>query len=274
MMNQMLDDTSALEFTTDYNWDNLSIGNQTNASSFFFGKETTFESVSSINLFGHRLPTINLTFDNLFKQKSLSISHSAKKHPEHSAVKAMNRESKIKTKEIHANDENEENIEKNPNANPNANAVNTPESVDSDYLSSEIECIQLNNVQSPPLQNDNRANLRTKPVTPKSKDDKDHKDFNVVRAGKLYEERKKQRMEELEKVERAKRKFHSKPAPNFRAIHAAQEQKKYERPMKVTIPTTPLAIKHDREIKQLWQKRVSFFLAPLISNQNFDELIK
>lgn len=125
-------------------------------------------------------------------------------------------------------------------------------------MSSEIESIQLNNVPSSPLRNNNRANLRTEPITPKAKDyKKDNKDFNVVRAGKLYEERKKQRMEELERIEREKRKFHSKPAPNFRAIHAAQEHNKIERPMKVTIPTTPLAIKHDREHKQRWQKRVS-----------------
>lgn len=170
----------------------------------------------------------------------------------------MKHEKKIKIKEInHAIDENDENIQINPNANPITNAVNIPESVDSAYVSSQIECIQLNNVQSSPLRNNNRANLRTKPVTPKTRDNKDNNVFNVVRAGKFYEDRKKQRLEELEKIEREKRKFHSKPAPNFRAIHAAQEHKKCERPMKVTIPTTPLAIKHDREIKLRWQKRVS-----------------
>lgn len=205
----------------------------------------------------------------MFNQKLLLISHSAQKHPEHSAIKAKKHESKIKSKETQANDENEENIESksnaNSNANPIANTVNTPVSVDSDYLSSENECIQLNNVQSSPLRNNNnRANLRTKPVTPKAKDDKDNRDFNVIRAGKLYEERKKHRMEELERIEREKRKFHSKPAPNFRAIHAAQEQKKCDRPMKVTIPKTPLAIKHDREIKQIWQKRVSILSVWLV----------
>lgn len=54
MMNQMLDDTSALDFSTDYNWDNLNIGNQTNASSLFFGKKITFLSVSSISHYTDR----------------------------------------------------------------------------------------------------------------------------------------------------------------------------------------------------------------------------
>lgn len=274
-MNQMLDETSALEFTIDYNWDNLRIGNETQDLFVFFGKN--FFCVFVINYmvmipfwpFGRQQLTSHLII--FFNQKHLFILHSAEKHPEHSAVKAKKQESKIKTEEMHANDENEEHIENNTNANPNA--VNTPKFVDSDYLSSEIERIRLNNIQSSPLQNNNRANLRTKPITPKAKDDKDNKDFNVVRAGKLYEERKKQRMEELEKVEREKRKFQSKPAPNFRAIHAAQEHKKSDRPMKVTIPTTPLAIKHDREIKQRWQKRVSSLSFFSFSNQNFVELM-
>lgn len=37
-MNQMLDETSALEFTIDYNWDNLRIGNETQDLFVFFGK--------------------------------------------------------------------------------------------------------------------------------------------------------------------------------------------------------------------------------------------
>lgn len=57
-MNQMLDDTSTLDFTTDYNWDNLSIGNHTNASSVFFGKKNIFKFLSSIIMvmiaFGHQ----------------------------------------------------------------------------------------------------------------------------------------------------------------------------------------------------------------------------
>lgn len=137
----------------------------------------------------------------------------------------------------------------------------SPGSIDSDYLSSEMEFIQNGNGCRSPLRNNNLPNLKTKERTPKQMDKvPETKDFNVVRVGKQYEQRKKARMEELERIEREKRKFRSKPAPNFSAIHAAMDNKRAEFQQKLTIPSTPLVVKHDREMKQLWQKRVSFLL--------------
>lgn len=83
------------------------------------------------------------------------------------------------------------------------------------------------------------------------------KEFNVVKFKELYEMRKKYKLKEIEQREREQRQFHSKPAPNFQAIHAQEERKKVQQPLKFTYPETPTVVRRHREAQERVQKKVS-----------------
>lgn len=158
------------------------------------------------------------------------------KHPQHS-FNEQNR------------NENRENIEHFDN---NAHSIKTED------ISSTFQSIHLADTLpiTSPLRSNINSNLLTKQRTPQPAN-QETKDFNVVRAGKLYEAKQKLRMEEKERIEREQRKFKSKKAPNFSAIHAALDQKKQKDDYQITVPHTPLVVKHNKEFKARWQKRVS-----------------
>lgn len=60
----------------------------------------------------------------------------------------------------------------------------------------------------------------------------------------------------IEQKERQQRQFHSKPAPNFHAIHTAVERKKIQHPTKYTCPETPTVVRRHREAQERLQKKV------------------
>lgn len=80
---------------------------------------------------------------------------------------------------------------------------------------------------------------------------------NVVRAGQIYEVKKKLRMEQLEKLEREMRRFHAKPAPDFSTIHAAQKRSTES---KITVPVTPRVVRTHRENLKKREAKVSILL--------------
>lgn len=82
------------------------------------------------------------------------------------------------------------------------------------------------------------------------------KEFNVVRFARIYDLKKKCKREAIEKQEREQRKFHSKPAPDFNAIHAATERKRQQQSPKITCPSTPSVLKRHREAQERLQKKV------------------
>lgn len=70
------------------------------------------------------------------------------------------------------------------------------------------------------------------------------------------------RFQQLEREKKA-REFHSKPAPNFRAIHAKREKKhKSEENLiqKVTLPETPMVVKRHREGREKRKQRLEQIL--------------
>lgn len=96
--------------------------------------------------------------------------------------------------------------------------------------------------------------LRAKPIESK----KPEREFNVVKYAKIYDGKKKAAMEAIDQKERAQRLFHSKPAPNFHAIHAAVECKRHQQPSKVTCPSTPSVLRRHTEKQAKLQKQVSY----------------
>lgn len=117
-------------------------------------------------------------------------------------------------------------------------------------FNSEIKENQENNQQNPifksPSSQQQKKNEATKPL----------KDFNVIKFSQLYEAKRKMKMQIIEQKERAQRQFHSKPAPNFQAIHTAVERKKVQNPVKFTCPETPTVIRRHREAQERLQKKV------------------
>lgn len=82
------------------------------------------------------------------------------------------------------------------------------------------------------------------------------KDFNVVKYGAVYEKKQKQRVALEDKRLKEQRMFTSKPAPNFNAIHAAQEQKRNQEPIRFTVPSTPKVLHRHREGVERMRKKV------------------
>lgn len=92
-----------------------------------------------------------------------------------------------------------------------------------------------------------RANAQPKPsAQPK-----------VYEFTKIYDEKKKQRLEKLQEKEKQQRQFHSHPAPNFRAIHAAAQRKKQQIPLPITCPSTPAVVKRHKEKQEQIKKLVN-----------------
>lgn len=109
---------------------------------------------------------------------------------------------------------------------------------------------------------------------------KNDKDFNVVRFVKIYDVKKREMLHAIQQKEREQRLFHSKPAPNFQAIHAAVERKRHQQAPKVTIPMTPIVLRRHAEKQVQLQKHVrhpsdlyfrfSFYLLLLhANNENY-----
>lgn len=133
------------------------------------------------------------------------------------------------------------NMEFNEN-HPYDNAKTTANSIDSGDLSTSL---------------DEEQSQRLRPKKSKPLATHNPKIFNVVLAGKLYEEKKKLRMEQLIKKEREQRIFHAKPAPDFNYIHAHQKRAPEE--PKYTIPTTPNVVHHHRKNMEKTKAKVSYF---------------
>lgn len=141
-------------------------------------------------------------------------------------------------------DDNEtEEVESNENLGHNENHRNDTENTPANSVDSSLD---ENQSQRP------QPRKVSKPLTTHNP-----KVFNVVLAGKIYEEKKKIRMEMIEKREREQRKFHAKPAPNFNSIHA--HQKRASEAVNYTIPTTPKVVHHHRKNMEKVKIKVSYF---------------
>lgn len=122
---------------------------------------------------------------------------------------------------------------------------------------------RTDNIQDPPVQEtvanvvvlspNKIAKCATK--TP-SKPAESDREFNVVRFAKIYDGKKKAMLNAIQQKEREQRLFHSKPAPNFHAIHAAVERKRQHQPVRITCPKTPSVLRRHEESKERLQKQV------------------
>lgn len=79
----------------------------------------------------------------------------------------------------------------------------------------------------------------------------------VYKFTEIYDAKKKARMEEIREREKKQRQFHSHPAPNFRAIHAAVERKKQQLSPQITCPVTPAVLRRHKETQERIKKMVS-----------------
>lgn len=84
------------------------------------------------------------------------------------------------------------------------------------------------------------------------------KDFNVVQYQQLYEQKQKARQVQEEQRLKELRTFHSKPVPNFRAIHATAQEKFAQAQIQFTVPSTPLVVQRHRESSERLRKKVNF----------------
>lgn len=79
----------------------------------------------------------------------------------------------------------------------------------------------------------------------------------------VYQDRKERALRQREQEERKAREFHSRPVPNFKAIHKHLEQMKVVH--KITVPITPETVKHSiadkerRRLKEQQQEQVSIY---------------
>lgn len=92
------------------------------------------------------------------------------------------------------------------------------------------------------------------------------KEFHVVQFTKIYELKKEAKMKAIEQRERAQRRFQSKPAPDFNAIHAKVARKREEQIPKITCPQTPLVLKRNRDAQERLQKHVSLYTFCVLIN--------
>lgn len=82
------------------------------------------------------------------------------------------------------------------------------------------------------------------------------KDFNVVKYSAVYEQKQKHRIALEDKRLKEQRSFTSKPAPNFHAIHAADNQKRAQEPVRYTVPSTPKVMHRHRDGVERVRKKV------------------
>lgn len=156
--------------------------------------------------------------------------------------------------------------EQTPNRNQNSNNIRIifEDTVDSENNSNYLNCSADSRPQTSPIANDHddsgngasncespttaTHNLDAKPKPLRNKSPVRRPNVpNVVLAGKLYEQRRKERMQQIVRVEREQRQFHAKKVPNFNSIHAAQSAKRPTDEPKFTIPVTPKVVHHHRK---------------------------
>lgn len=80
---------------------------------------------------------------------------------------------------------------------------------------------------------------------------------SVYKFTEIYDQKKKLRVEQQRVKERQQRQFHSQPAPNFRAIHAAVDRKKQQISPQITCPKTPAVLRRHKEAQEKIQKMVN-----------------
>lgn len=131
---------------------------------------------------------------------------------------------------------------------------------------SEVTSPKRENATNAQLSTPNKDKKCDKKSTSKSiETNKSDKDFNVVRFAKIYDVKKKTMLDAIQQKEREQRAFHSKPAPNFQAIHAAVDRKRQQVSAKVTCPLTPSVLRRHAEKKLVLQKQVCRAAAPSCS---------
>lgn len=179
--------------SNDYNWNDISLGNDTVACDNFF----------------------------------------AAKHQKHERPQTIVFEASV--------NENDPNINNVTSTSTNSSESENPMSINSDQLTDDTFESPVRNIPT-------TAAAQRKPL----------KTPNVVKAGRIYEQKKQLRMEQLAQKEREQRRFHAKPCPNFSSIHAAKAKGAVEEP-KFTVPKTPQVIRHHRKNLELVKAKVSVF---------------
>lgn len=96
---------------------------------------------------------------------------------------------------------------------------------------------------------------------------------NVVLAGRMYEQKRKQRMAEIERKEREQRQFHAKKVPNFHSIHAARNARRAIEDIKITVPVTPRVVHNHRKNLERVRAKVSNFIEFYCSFQNLTTIL-
>lgn len=190
------------------------------------------------------------------KWKNISVpsSFTVQKHPEH--------------EKFYKNDPNfeQEFAEALPTTEPNVNNdVATPltENHKENIIDQPIQSITVKTEMKTPKKSIAVKTEVTSPNNdikrePKSTDPSNgDREFTVVRFTKIYDVRKKAMLNAVQQKEREQRMFHSKPAPNFQAIHAAVERKRQQQAPKVTCPITPIVMRRHAEKQAQLQKQVS-----------------